>query len=295
MHAIGPNAIFVLIEIALVLCFLVWLGWFRRRGPMPAMEEFQIGTGTREAEPTGPRIQWLGHSSFRLEWAGQVILLDPVLSDRVSVAPRRIERPSAACLAGADAILVTHGHMDHFNNETLAMVPPCELFLPRKAERFLNRAARKRHRLRTFRMGDSFALGSIRVNVVKARHGGWRYPWQLGYFACGFVLIGPDAVLYYAGDSAWGDHFAEIGEQFRPDIAILPIGGYSPRWFLRSRHINPPEAVRAVRQLGASRIIPCHYGAYRVSLEGLQAPIRWFRREFLTLKADSARTPDPRN
>ena len=276
-----------------LLLFAAWLGWFSPKKPLPPMERFFLGGDEKPSGENGPQLTWLGHSSFRVEWGGQVLLLDPVLSPHVSVAPRQVELPDGGCLQGVDAVLLSHGHMDHFNSETLAKLDPCSLHLPARSERFLQGAARGRHRVHRFRMGDSFSIGHLRVDVVPARHGGWRYPWQLGYFACGFVISGPGSVLYFAGDTAWGGHFAEIGQRFRPDTAILPIGGYSPRFFLKSRHLDPPAAVEAAEALGVQQVIPCHYGAYRVSLESMNAPIRRFRQAMLNRQTGSYPTSGP--
>ena len=60
------------------------------------------------------------------------------------------------------------------------------------------------------------------------------------------------------------------------DIALLPIGAYSPRWFLKTRHMNPPEAIRAFKDLNATQMIPCHFGCFQLSLEKLNAPFPWF-------------------
>jgi len=296
MTPIGSNELIILALLAFWFSFAVWLGWFRPRKALPPMEVFPVGNSTGDQPPPEDlEITWLGHSSYRLDWGGAVLLLDPVVSGHVSVAPRRVSKPDPECFKGVQAVLLSHGHMDHFNNETLARVNPCQLFLPLKSERFLRRTNRERYQVNSFRMGDTFRVGGVDITVVPARHGGWRYPWQRGFFACGFILRHGGYTLYCAGDSAWGPHFREIGLAFQPDLALLPIGGYSPRWFLRSRHLNPPEAVEASRQLGVSRVIPCHYGTYRVSMEGMAAPIRWFRREILTLRTGPARISDPRS
>lgn len=262
-----------------LIAFAGWLGWFRKPAPLPRLEALCPGM------PAGnkglPRIEWLGHSSYRLEWGGKVLLLDPVLSLRVSIAPRLMATPPADVLTGVDAILVSHAHMDHLDNATLARIPPCDLYLPRKSEGFLSRIARAWHRVRPFERDAVIEIGPLKVTVVPARHGGWRYPWQRGYFACGFVIREGNTSLYYAGDTAWGEHFESIRERFHPDIAILPIAGYSPRWFLKSRHLNPAEAVKAARILGSRLNIPGHFGTYRVSMEAMAEPLEWFRREQL--------------
>jgi L-ascorbate metabolism protein UlaG (beta-lactamase superfamily) len=259
--------------------FAGWLGWFRKPGELPRVEALCPGM---PADGQGlPRIEWLGHSSYRVEWGGKVLLMDPVLSRRVSIAPRLMETPPAEVLTGADAILVSHAHMDHLDNATLGRIQPCDLYLPRKSEGFLNRIVRARHRVLPFERDAVIEIGPLTITVVAARHGGWRYPWQRGYFACGFVIHDGSTALYYAGDTAWGEHFESIREQFHPDIAILPIGGYSPRWFLKSRHLNPPEAVKAARILGSRWSIPGHFGTYRVSMEAMAEPLEWFRREQL--------------
>ena len=59
----------------------------------------------------------------------------------------------------------------------------------------------------------------------------------------GYIVRGPEGTVYHSGDTAWGDHFAEIGQRAGPiDLAMLPIGGYAPRWFMESQHVDPEEA-----------------------------------------------------
>ena len=54
--------------------------------------------------------------------------------------------------------------------------------------------------------------------------------------------------LYFAGDTGYGPHFKQIRARFPViDIALLPIGAYEPRWFMKEAHMNPAEAVQAVR------------------------------------------------
>jgi L-ascorbate metabolism protein UlaG (beta-lactamase superfamily) len=251
------------------------MAWFRNR-PQRLLKVAELCPGLPDSEP---RVQWLGHSGYRLDWGGRVLMVDPVLARRVSVTPRLCELPPPRCLEGVTDLLISHAHMDHLDNATLERVASCDLHLPRRSERFLSARVRRRHRVHSFAPGAAFGLGGLQVSVVPARHGGWRYPWQRGHFACGFVVSDGHRVVYLAGDTAWGTHFAEIGQRFRPDTAILPIGGYAPRWFLRCRHLDPAEAAAAARALGARWVIPGHFGTYRVSLEPPDQPLEWFRRE----------------
>jgi L-ascorbate metabolism protein UlaG (beta-lactamase superfamily) len=87
----------------------------------------------------------------------------------------------------------------------------------------------------------------------------------------GYIIETPSATIYHGGDTAYFEGFKEIGERFKIDIAILPIGAYdSPSG--RNVHMNPEEALEAFSQLGAKHMIPMHYGAYRLSYEPVAEP-----------------------
>ena len=63
--------------------------------------------------------------------------------------------------------------------------------------------------------------------------------------------------------SGWCPHFAEIGRRFpRIDLALIPIGAYAPRFFMRTQHVDPEEAVMAHRAVGARRSIGMHFGTF---------------------------------
>ena len=62
------------------------------------------------------------------------------------------------------------------------------------------------------------------------------------------------------------------------DLALLPIGAYRPEWFMKSRHMNPEEAVRIFEELQARYMIPIHYGTFKLSTEPIEEPAKWLRR-----------------
>jgi L-ascorbate metabolism protein UlaG (beta-lactamase superfamily) len=90
---------------------------------------------------------------------------------------------------------------------------------------------------------------------------------------CGYVIESQDRLVYFAGDTGFGRHFAQIRERFgSPHLALLPIGAYEPRWFMSSVHMSPDEAVRAHQILGAKTSIAIHHGTFQLADEGLDTP-----------------------
>ncbi len=225
-----------------------------------------------------PIIVWLGHSSFIIKWTNQKILIDPVFSKRVSITPRLIPIPDSSFFNNqVDVVILSHAHMDHMDIPTLHSLNQTTLLLPKKSEKFLPKKILKKQHLENISESEHYNLKNITVTAVVAEHGGWRYPWQKkGFIALGYIISNNKFKIYYAGDTAYGEHFKLIEKKFNPNIAILPIGGYSPQWFLQDKHLNPSESINAAVDLNVSEVIPCHFGTYRVSLEPMDEPLQLF-------------------
>jgi len=120
---------------------------------------------------------------------------------------------------------------------------------------------------------QSTELAGSRVTYVR-RNIFPREPCSIVTGPCGRLhRRGRGAVVYFAGDSGYGSYFAEIGRRFpRIDLALLPIGAYEPRWFMRTHHMNPEEAVRAHCDLRARRGIGMHFGTFQLTDEAIDAP-----------------------
>jgi L-ascorbate metabolism protein UlaG (beta-lactamase superfamily) len=90
----------------------------------------------------------------------------------------------------------------------------------------------------------------------------------------GFVIEANGAVVYFAGDTGYCPHFAEISQRFpRIDLALLPIGAYEPRWFMRQQHVNPEESVQAHLDLAPRRSLGMHFGTFQLTDEAIDAPV----------------------
>jgi L-ascorbate metabolism protein UlaG (beta-lactamase superfamily) len=231
---------------------------------------------------------WIGHASWVWRLGGQLVAIDPIWGAISGVVPRLVP-PGVAfeALPRADVVLVTHDHRDHMDLATLRRFPDDALYVvplgnaPRLAK--LGKS-----RVLELDWWQTHREGALEITLVPARHWSMREPWNRNDTLWGgYVLRAPEGVAYHAGDTAAGDHFAEIAARVGAiDWAMLPIGGYEPRWFMSSQHIGPEEAGDAFLALGARHLLAMHWGTFRLTDEAVGAPptlLRaWWRARDLT-------------
>ncbi len=219
-----------------------------------------------------PRVRWLGHAGFVIEWQGYRILLDPNVSAWCMVSRRRQEPPrDIESLGPIDAVLISHAHFDHLDLPTLARLRRvAAVLLPRGSEDYLE-AASWRDKAIPMLAGDRWspvAGAGLEIIAAQAQHNGNRWhPFNSHHRALSYIIRWRGEAIYFAGDSGLGDHFAAIGRAFKPRVAILPIGAYAPRFPLARYHLSPEEAVEAAVLLGAETIVPAHFGTFTLSLD----------------------------
>jgi L-ascorbate metabolism protein UlaG (beta-lactamase superfamily) len=216
-----------------------------------------------------PSILWLGHSGFLIEWGGQRILLDPNTSDHVLLVRRVLERPITADALGAvDAVLISHAHFDHLDLATLGAIPRIgTLVVPRGAEPYVA-GLTAATQVAGLGPGEHLAIGNLEIVAVRAVHGGNRYhPLASRQQAVGYVIRLGSTAIYFAGDTGFLNDFITIGATYHPLVAILPIGGYAPAWPIGRVHLSPEQAVSVAERLGASVVIPCHFGTFALALD----------------------------
>jgi L-ascorbate metabolism protein UlaG (beta-lactamase superfamily) len=127
----------------------------------------------------------------------------------------------------------------------------------------------------------------VTVTAVPARHSSGRSPFERDRTLwCGFVVSGPSGAVYFAGDTGWGAHFPVIAEAFpRLRLALLPIGGFRPIWYMREQHLGPEDAIAAERLLDAATVVPMHFGTFPNAGDAELEPVR-------TLREALERSPD---
>jgi L-ascorbate metabolism protein UlaG (beta-lactamase superfamily) len=137
---------------------------------------------------------------------------------------------------------------------------------------------------------QSTTIGDLEVTLVPARHWSMRMPWTRNQSLWGgFVYRSHEGSAYHAGDTAWFDGFAEIGRRFPGlDWAMLPVGGYAPRWFMEPQHVCPEEAAEAFLALGARQMVAMHWGTFVLTDEPIDEPPARARKFFEERKLDPA-------
>jgi L-ascorbate metabolism protein UlaG (beta-lactamase superfamily) len=254
----------------------------------------------RRGEPAGPRperrvdepgrlvVTHVNHSTMLLQLDGVNLLTDPVYSERVGpiswAGPKRHRDPGVRFedLPPIDVVLISHNHYDHLDLPTLKRLARRDQ--PRILVPLGNRALLEKHDIpggEEVDWGRSKQVGPLRVTFLTSRHWsgrgmGDRFKTLWGAFVIEGRAGGP---IYFAGDTGWGPHFAEAREKFGPmRLALLPIGAYEPRWFMKAAHISPAEAVEAHLVLGATTSVAMHYGTFQLSDEGQDTPPAALRR-----------------
>ncbi|WP_353227604.1 MBL fold metallo-hydrolase [Novosphingobium sp.] len=235
---------------------------------------------------TGTRITLVGHATALIQTGGLNLLTDPVWSDRCS--PVQFAGPKRVCAPGVrfddlppiDAVLLSHNHYDHLDAATIRRLVARHdplIITPLGNDTLVRRAAR-RARIVTGDWWDSHTLPGATVTFVPAQHWSARGITDARMALwCGFHVRAGDHSVYFAGDTGYGDGSlfttmrARLGS---PDVALLPIGAYAPRWFMADQHTDPAEAVRIMQDLGATRAIGIHWGVFPLSDEGRDDPVR---------------------
>jgi L-ascorbate metabolism protein UlaG (beta-lactamase superfamily) len=233
----------------------------------------QVASGGAEALASGaPVAVWIGHATWALRLAGKLIVTDPIWSRSIGGAVRRLVAPGVplAAMPPVDVVLVSHDHRDHMDLPTLRRLPDTALYIVPIG----NAARLDKPRVVELDWWDSHAIGDLTVTLVPARHWSMRMPWNRNATLWGgYVIRGPEGTAYHSGDTAWGEHFAEIRARVGAiDWAILPIGGYAPRWFMAPQHIDPVEAARAWEALGARHLLAMHWGTFKLTDEAIGEP-----------------------
>jgi L-ascorbate metabolism protein UlaG (beta-lactamase superfamily) len=217
---------------------------------------------------TTQRITFIGHATVLIEMGGMRLLTDPIFGAR---------------LDDADAVLLTHAHVDHLSFEILATLPrTTPVYAPAALVAWLRR--RCGANAQPLDVGDSITTHGVTITAGAARHNGARYGVDRWHSATNFYLCDDGTnSCFFAGDTALtrsaNEMIARLHASNRQlDVAILPIS-HAPWWHpgLRHGHLTWRDSLSLFEQLASRYFVPCHWGTFRFPDSGPFDAIRRLR------------------
>jgi L-ascorbate metabolism protein UlaG (beta-lactamase superfamily) len=263
--------------------------WLANRQPGPWRKWVDAAPGPIPPERVDNgaiRATFIGHSTVLLQFEGLNVLLDPIWSKRASplsfVGPKRHRPPGIRFehLPKIHLVLQSHDHYDHFDVPTLRRIaaqwkPNFAVPLGVAPRLVAKRIATTSQIAELDWWQPAQFSDSIRITAIPARHfSGRGLRDRNRTLWAGYVIESPSGTILFAGDTAYGPHFAEIAARFpKIRLALIPIGAYRPQWFMGPVHISPSDAVRAHKEVGAATSIAIHFGTFHLADDGEDEPV----------------------
>lgn len=237
---------------------------------------------TKFLRSTEDGLVWLGHASFLLRIAGTTLLFDPVLFSSFGLRRRHPLPCRPRDLVGIDYLLLSHGHRDHLDEKSIQLLarqnPQLKVLTSLRMQPLL-RGMAPQLAVQEAGWWQQYDLGKgtpFEITYLPAAHWHRRGLADMNLVLWGsFLIRANDKLIYFAGDTAYADHFDAIEARFGPvDIVLMPIGAYKPAYMMNKSHVNPHEAAKAANVLRAGHVVPMHYGTFDLSDEPASEPLR---------------------
>lgn len=229
----------------------------------------------------GISYKQINHATILIQTQNVNILTDPVFSKRASplqfMGPARFRETSLALenIPNIDLIVISHDHYDHLDIKSL------QYFSEKHKSKILVGLGLKGY-LEKFNITnveeldwqESFEYKGIKSTFLRCNHWSNRFASPYATLWGSWMLQSESKNIYYAGDTAFDSHFEAIKSQFnRIDLALIPVGAYEPRFFMKYVHMNPSDAFKAHEILDPEKSFAIHWGTFRLTDESLFDPI----------------------
>ena len=239
-----------------------------------------------------PQVTWIGHATVLVQYKGINVLTDPIFSERASPfsfnGPKRSAPPAVSIdqLPGIDFVLISHNHYDHLDEYTVRALGDRTTWVVPLGYRqwFAELGVSK---VVEFDWWDQRDIAGATITATPSQH--WtgrglndRYK---ALWASWAVQIG-GFKFWFAGDTGYNAKiFMEIGARCGPfDLALIPIGGYEPRWFMKDMHVNPEEAVAIHKDIRSKYSLGIHWGTFPLTAEPIDEPPKRLKEAAKSLK-----------
>jgi N-acyl-phosphatidylethanolamine-hydrolysing phospholipase D len=233
------------------------------------------------AQPQGDlQVTWIGHSSTLIQVNGKNILTDPIFEERASplslFGPKRYSNAGLAQdqLPPVDFVVISHNHFDHLEQATIARLGNTVHWLvPLGLKAWF--ATQGVNQVTELDWWESVDITGVTFTLTPAQH--WS---RRGIADTNATLWGGWAIqsgarrIWFAGDTGYSSTlFKEIGQRAGPfDLALVPIGGYGPRDFMREKHADPDDAVLIHQDIQARHSVAIHWGTFVLTAEPIDEP-----------------------
>lgn len=211
-------------------------------------------------------ITWVGHSTFLIQLSGLNILTDPVWAQWLG-SEKRLSKPGVKLqtMPKIDIVLISHNHYDHLHFPSLYRLKGNPvIFVPKGLkEMFLKKGFSN---VKEFSWWEQVVYKGVTITFTPALHWSRRSLTDLNRSLWGgWMMEASKTTVYFVGDTGYHDIFKEIGDKFKINYVLMPIGCYEPEWFMKNQHVTPEEAVQLYKDLKAETFIPMHYDAFRLA------------------------------
>lgn len=272
--------------------FMKWR-WEKLFKDIPGVEayNFEIDTTHHQllkSNTDKATLTWIGHATFLIQISGLNILTDPQFSERASpvtwAGPKRAAPPALKTedLPEIDAVVISHNHYDSLDLASVIALSKHNLerkltfLVPLGMKAWFDDLDLNSVNVIELDWEESHNVGDVKFTAEPVQH--WSKRTLFDTFEqlwSSWVIEAGENRIFFAGDTGYAKHFKDIGKKYRNfDLALLPIGAYEPRWFMKSHHVNPEEAVQIHLDINSRYSVAMHWGTFLLTDEPLDEPPR---------------------
>ena len=231
-------------------------------------------------------LTWIGHATFLIQFSGLNILTDPHFTERASpvswAGAKRVVPPAIEIsnLPEIDAVIISHDHYDSLDLDTVTALAnhnrqrPLTFIVPLGMKPWFENIILAGNQVVELDWAQSYTLNGVEFTAEPSQH--WSKRTLFDSFQrlwASWVIEGDGNRIFFAGDTGYANHFKEIGNKYGQfELALLPIGAYEPRWFMKPYHVNPEESVKIHLDLNSQYSVAMHWGTFILTDEPLTEP-----------------------